>query len=118
MVRHAAGRIRDQSPAPRKDCRRDSIIRRSKAAASRMLPAARAALIASLVHPAVCPHDRDGYSPGNQLSVELRGLMPLPPLAPRFRQKRPGGALLLMLPPASSIAAGSDRPPAFMESAR
>src|SRR3981189_960866 len=117
MVRHAAGRIRDQSPALRKDYRRDSIIRRSKGAASRMLRAARAALIASLVHPAVCSHDRGGYSPGNQLSVELRGLMPLRPPAPRFRQKRCGAALLLMLLPAFFIGAGSARAADFMDAA-
>src|SRR3981189_1718529 len=118
MVRHAAGRIRDQSPALRKDYRRDSIIRRSKGAASRMLRAARAALIASLVHPAVCSHDRGGYSPGNQLSVELRGLMPLRPPAARFRQKRCGAALLLMLLPALLIGAGSARAADFMDAAR
>jgi iron complex transport system substrate-binding protein len=43
--------------------------------------------------------------------------MPLRPLAARFRQKRRGGALLLMLLPAFFIGAGSARAADFMDAA-
>jgi iron complex transport system substrate-binding protein len=93
------------------------MIRLSNGAPCRILAAARAALAATLVHPAVCPHDRGGYSPGNRLSVELRGSMPLRPPAARFRQKRCGAALLLILLTAFFIGAGPARADDFMDAA-